>query len=109
MFTVPMPPDVNPIAVKYIVSYHIKNISYLAVRYVMIETICTVLLGQSNLRYNGHVVMMVKTCHIHNPAGKSLGISRLESLRILQLDNIAIGFSEELVTDVDGVTRDLCH
>jgi hypothetical protein len=67
------------------------------------------LLGQSNLRYSGHVVIIAKTCLIHNPAGKSLRISRLKSLRFLQLDNIAIAFSEVLVTDVDGVIHDLCY
>ena len=42
--------------------------------------------------------MMAKTCLIHDPVGKSLGISRLESLRFIALDNIAIRFSEQLVT-----------
>jgi hypothetical protein len=76
---------------------------------VQLSRICTVLLGQSNLRYSGHVVMMAKTCLIHNSAGKSLTISRLEMLRFLQIDNIATAFSEVLVTDVDGVTHNRCH
>jgi hypothetical protein len=60
-----------------------------------------VLSGLSNIRCSGQVVMMAKTCLIHNPVGKSLGLKRLESLSFLLFDNIAIRSSENLVTDVD--------
>lgn len=60
------------------------------------------LLGQSNLRCSDHVAMMAKTCLTHNPVWKSLRIGRLESLRLLHLDNTVIGFSEKRLTDVDG-------
>jgi len=68
-----------------------------------------VLLGQNNLRCSGHVAMMAKTCLTHNPVWKSLRIGKLESLKLIHLDNIAIGFSEKRVTDVDGDCHDLCH
>ena len=46
--------------------------------------------------------MMAKTCLAHNSVWKCPRIGRLENLRLIHLDNIAIGISEKRVTDVDG-------
>ena len=52
---------------------------------------------------------MAKTCLIDNPVRKSLGICRLESLRFVLLDNIAIQIVNSLLLMWMEITQDFCH